>query len=718
MPRRKNWRAAEAKRGVKNPKKQRLTNLTGNTGPINSIQFDLDMGDTDTLNKINLSHNQNEQSELNQNELSELNQLELPELNQLELSELNQLELPELNQLELSELNELELPELNQNSYNTYAKETSHSSHKQTNILSNQSKNSYAKKDSPSMILTDLLQNQKCTLNNPLDYSGKSNLIGFSDLHDLVSYLYAFYTSLKIDLDSLYEILPVCISSKDTETELNKQTKNYFEDQKLRNTKLKKNRKRDKENLLLKDRLKVIKISKKKKELAAKRETRKDEDFRKAEAESKKSQRNNSDLRQKERQRELASKREARKNQDFKKRELASKRETRKDIDFKKREIASKRETRKDEDFKKRELDSKRETRKKDEFKRNEAETKKIARQDEEYRKHVSKRDYHRKQDYRSNPENLENKRLAKRSSRRKNFDKDRSYNHTEQEDNRGQNDSDDDSDRFSEVDENETHVGNTDTLFDYIPDDNPPCDTGLTFAPGEGQRPISLYSDPDAEYLSFPTIFCGQRRPDNKDRSVSVHYTYIVKRELRSMDRRIAQSVPNIFFKLQKIQLKNINDKVNLALRRCQSDGKKWTAKDVLNPNTVNDIVRLNEENNTSLDNLQVHKHSKTCRKKGHPICRFGFPLPPMKETVILEPLKENDDIEKYKVIYKEVQNEINSLHNSEDIDQMTYDMFLDDVLQMNDENYIKAIRSNLSGPNVFLKRKPSEVRVNGYMC
>ncbi|CAC5394594.1 unnamed protein product [Mytilus coruscus] len=87
------------------------------------------------------------------------------------------------------------------------------------------------------------------------------------------------------------------------------------------------------------------------------------------------------------------------------------------------------------------------------------------------------------------------------------------------------------------------------------------------------------------------------------------------------------------------------------------------------------------------------------------------------MKETVILEPLKENDDIEKYKAIYKEIQNEINSLHNSEDIDQMTYDMFLDDVLQMNDEDYIKAIRSNLSVPKVFLKRKPSEVRVNGYI-
>ncbi|CAC5416667.1 unnamed protein product [Mytilus coruscus] len=97
------------------------------------------------------------------------------------------------------------------------------------------------------------------------------------------------------------------------------------------------------------------------------------------------------------------------------------------------------------------------------------------------------------------------------------------------------------------------THVGNTDTLLDHIPDDNPLCDTGLTFAPGEGQRPISLYSDPDAEYLSFPTIFCGQRRPDNKERSVSVHYTDIVKWELRSMDRRVAQSVPKTYFQVKE---------------------------------------------------------------------------------------------------------------------------------------------------------------------
>ena len=64
----------------------------------------------------------------------------------------------------------------------------------------------------------------------------------------------------------------------------------------------------------------------------------------------------------------------------------------------------------------------------------------------------------------------------------------------------------------------------------------------------------------------------------------------------MRSVDRRAAQSVPNIFFKLKKIQIKNITDKVNLVFRRCKSEGKKWTAKDVLNPSTVDEIVKQEE--------------------------------------------------------------------------------------------------------------------------
>ena len=39
-------------------------------------------------------------------------------------------------------------------------------------------------------------------------------------------------------------------------------------------------------------------------------------------------------------------------------------------------------------------------------------------------------------------------------------------------------------------------------------------------------------------------------------------------------------------------------------------------------------------------LVNLQTHRHSKTCKKKGQEICRFNFPLPPMPHTMILNPL------------------------------------------------------------------------------
>ena len=435
----------------------------------------------------------------------------------------------------------------------------------------------------------------------------------------------------------------------------------------------------------------------------------------------------------------------------------------------------------------------------------------------------------------------------------------------------------DDNSDHFNEIVDSDLQVGNTDTLLDEIEDEgNPKYDTEYVFAPGEGQKPLALYTDPDAEYLSFPSIFCGEKRPANKERSVPVQYSDIVKWELRSVDRRVAQSVPNIFFKLKKIQLKNITDRANLALRRCKSEGKKWTAKDVLNPTTVNDLVKLDEgyfifrtlrnspaylekkkkdvfamirqlglptwfgsfssadtrwhdllkvlgklndgkdytdqeieemdwnqktrlvqkdpvtcsrffdnrvqqfikivlksehipigkirdyfyrvefqqrgsphihiliwiENapcykiasdeevvkyidkhvSCSLDskpkdllNLQIHKHSKTCRKKGHPICRFGFPLPPLPKTMILEPLET--EIDKYKSMYTDVQTKINALHDREDIESLTFEEFLADIIEMTEENYIKVIRSTLNSAKVFLQRKPCEVRVNPYM-
>ena len=96
------------------------------------------------------------------------------------------------------------------------------------------------------------------------------------------------------------------------------------------------------------------------------------------------------------------------------------------------------------------------------------------------------------------------------------------------------------DSDRYSEIDAND-HAGNVNTLVDDA-DTEKQYDQVFTFAPGEGQHPLSLFQDKDAEYLCFPSIFCGQRPPSKDERSVSVHYSDIVKWELRSVGRRAAQ--------------------------------------------------------------------------------------------------------------------------------------------------------------------------------
>ena len=150
------------------------------------------------------------------------------------------------------------------------------------------------------------------------------------------------------------------------------------------------------------------------------------------------------------------------------------------------------------------------------------------------------------------------------------------------------------DSDHYSEIDAND-HVGNIDTLVDDADIDNK-CDKVFTFAPGEGQHPLSLYNDKDAEYLCFPSIFCGQTPPCKEERIVPLHYSDIVKWELRSVDRRAAQSVPNIFFKHKKLQMKQISDKVNLAVRRCKKRGQKITAAEARDANYLDKLVNLDE--------------------------------------------------------------------------------------------------------------------------
>ena len=114
----------------------------------------------------------------------------------------------------------------------------------------------------------------------------------------------------------------------------------------------------------------------------------------------------------------------------------------------------------------------------------------------------------------------------------------------------------DDSDDNFSEIDDAEQHTEGLHTLLD---EPEPSSDHVFTFAPGEGQTPMGLFKDPLAEYLAFPTIFAGQTRPPNSERFKPVHYSDICKWELRAIDRRVAQNIPNILYKMKVLQTKQL---------------------------------------------------------------------------------------------------------------------------------------------------------------
>lgn len=97
-----------------------------------------------------------------------------------------------------------------------------------------------------------------------------------------------------------------------------------------------------------------------------------------------------------------------------------------------------------------------------------------------------------------------------------------------------------------------------------------------LSLAPGENQTPLGLFQNVYSEYLAFPSIYCGQARSDNSLRSIPVHYSNICKWELRNVARRAAMFIPNIFYKLKRLQFKQIRDNVTLAVRKCKTKGKK----------------------------------------------------------------------------------------------------------------------------------------------
>ena len=161
---------------------------------------------------------------------------------------------------------------------------------------------------------------------------------------------------------------------------------------------------------------------------------------------------------------------------------------------------------------------------------------------------------------------------------------------------------------QFEEVSSAEMTQGNMDTMLtENIPNITQSCDQEvnqddldvsnkiLTLAPGEGKIPV--FKDPLAEYLVFPTKFCGQTRQSNSERKCNVHTSDIFKAELKHKDKQVCLDPVNIFWKAKHLQIQKFASKVTLALRRVVGSRQhNITAEKLLDKEQREDIQRQNE--------------------------------------------------------------------------------------------------------------------------
>ena len=229
---------------------------------------------------------------------------------------------------------------------------------------------------------------------------GASCLITFSSLDDLVTYMYAFYDSMKLDTNLQYDFLPINVkksqNKQSNKDEMASHMQAYFNDQRLRQAK-----KGQSEGRSIANDLASLSIEKSKKALGAKRNKlqnrneyfktymskyRQNLAFKTKERESKQSARKDPVFKTKERE----SKQFARKDPVFKTNEREAKQSARRNPVFKAKETvyqkASKQSARKDPVFKTKERVSKQSARKDPVFKTKERESKQSARRNPVFR--------------------------------------------------------------------------------------------------------------------------------------------------------------------------------------------------------------------------------------------------------------------------------------------------------------------------------------------
>jgi hypothetical protein len=110
------------------------------------------------------------------------------------------------------------------------------------------------------------------------------------------------------------------------------------------------------------------------------------------------------------------------------------------------------------------------------------------------------------------------------------------------------------------------------------------------------------------------------------------------------------------------------------------------------------------------ALAKFHRHYHTRSCKKQRNSHCRYNFPMPPMKTTIVLKPIRSLD-----KDIANKLRSMFTSLEQKNYQNQMTFEDFLVEM-DLEEDKYIQLIQCKLKQLTIFLKRKPSHIWNNSF--
>ncbi len=104
-------------------------------------------------------------------------------------------------------------------------------------------------------------------------------------------------------------------------------------------------------------------------------------------------------------------------------------------------------------------------------------------------------------------------------------------------------------------------------------PDITEDGDRIVSFAPGEGNRPLGIFTDKDSQIFLF-LLF------------IVANVKLIIMKDL----------CPFTMCKLKKLQIRQIQRSASLSLRKCKTKGKTYTARDLKSESCVDKLINLDE--------------------------------------------------------------------------------------------------------------------------